>query len=72
MNNRPTSDDDSGVVELEGGFVTLKGHRHVHRYRFVNLQEALDGSTVLALWPVDLSQIDPNRDTEYLNRAVKK
>jgi hypothetical protein len=73
MNNRPTSDDDSGVIELEGEFVTFKGQRHVRRYRFVNLQEALDGSTVLALWPpVDLSQIDSNRDTEYLTRARKK
>jgi hypothetical protein len=73
MNNRPTSDDDAGVVELQGEFVTFKGQRHVRRYRFVNLQEALDGSTVLALWPgVDLSQIDSNRDTEYLTRAVKR
>ena len=73
MNNRPTSDDDSGVVELEGGFVTFKGHRHVHRYRFVNLQEALDGSTVLALWPpLDVKQIDSNRDTEYFTRPAKK
>jgi hypothetical protein len=73
MNNHPTNDDDSGVVELEGEFVTFKGHRHVRRYRFVSLREALDGSTVLALWPaVDLSQIDPNRDTEYLTRAGKK
>ncbi|HXC96798.1 MAG TPA: hypothetical protein VNU92_13945 [Edaphobacter sp.] len=73
MNNRPTKDDDSGVVELQGEFVTFKGHQHVRRYRFVNLQEALDGSTVLALWPaVDLSQIDSNRDTEYLTRALKK
>jgi len=73
MNNRPTSDDDSGVVELQGEFVTFKGHRHVTRYRFVNLQEALDGSTVLALWPPnDLSQIDSNRDTEYFTRPAKK
>ena len=73
MNNRPTSDDDSGVVELGGGFVTFNGHRHVHRYRFVSLQEALDGSTILALWPpIDISQIDSNRDTEYFTRPAKK
>lgn len=73
MNNRPTSDEDSGVVELQGEFVTFKGHRRVTRYRFVSLQEALDGSTVLALWPPnDLSQIDSNRDTEYLTRPAKK
>jgi hypothetical protein len=73
MNNRPTTDEDSGVVELQGDFVTFKGHRRVTRYRFVSLQEALDGSTVLALWPpTDLSQIDSNRDTEYFTRPAKK
>ncbi len=73
MNNRPTSDDDSGVVQPDGGFITFKGQRRIHRYRFVSLQDALDGSTVLALWPpLDLSQIDSNRDTEYLTRPIKK
>ena len=73
MNNRMTSDDDSGVVELGGEFVTLKGIRHVTRYRFGNLQQALDGSTVLTLWPpVDMSKITPSRDSEYWTRAAKK
>ena len=73
MNNRMTSDDDSGVVELGGEFVTLKGIRHVTRYRFGNLQQALDGSTVLTLWPpVDVSKITPSRDSEYWTRAAKK
>jgi hypothetical protein len=73
LNNRMTNDDDSGVVELGGEFVTLKGHRHVTRYRFVNLQQTLDGSTVLTLWPpVDMSQIMSSRDSEYWTRSAKK
>ena len=73
LNNRMTSDDDSGVVELGGEFVTLKGVKHVNRYRFGNLQQALDGSTVLTLWPpVDMSKITPSRDSEYWTRAAKK
>jgi hypothetical protein len=36
----------------------------VTRYRVVNLQQALDGSTVLTLWPpVEMSQINASRDT---------
>jgi hypothetical protein len=72
MNNRMTTDDDTGVVELGGEFVTFKGVRHVSRYRFVNLQQALDGSTVLTLWPAaDLSQISPARDSTYWTRVKK-
>jgi hypothetical protein len=73
LNNRMTSDDDSGVVELGGEFVNLKGHKHVNRYRFANLQQALDGSTVLTLWPpVEMSKIYPSRDSEYWTRSAKK
>jgi hypothetical protein len=73
MNNRMTTDDDTGVVELGGEFVTFKGLRHVSKYRFVNFQQALDGSTVLTLWPaVDMSQISPVRDSVYWTRVVKK
>ena len=73
VNNRMTNDDDSGVVELGGEFVTLKGQRRVTRHRFANLQQALDGSTVLTLWPpVDMSQISPSRDSEYWTRSAKK
>jgi hypothetical protein len=73
LNNLSVSDDDNGVVELQGEFVTFKGHRHVSRYRFVNLQQGLDGSTVLTLWPpVELSQISSSRDSVYLSRAAKK
>jgi hypothetical protein len=72
LNNQMTSDDDSGVIELEAEYVTFKGHRHVSRYRFVNLQHGLDGSTVLTLWPpVDMSQIDSTRDSVYLTRPAK-
>jgi hypothetical protein len=73
VNNRMINDDDSGVVELGGEYVTFKGREHVSRYRFVNLQQALDGSTVLTLWPpVDLAQIDSGRDSEYYTRPPKK
>jgi len=47
--------------------------KHVNRYRFANLQQALDGSTVLTLWPpVDMAKIHPNRDSEYWTRPGKK
>jgi hypothetical protein len=73
MNNRVTNGDDSGVVVLGDGFVTFKGRRYQSRYRFVSLQQALDGSTVLALWPdVDISRIDSTRDTTYYTRAASK
>jgi hypothetical protein len=73
LNNRATSYDDSGVVELGAGFVTFKGKREVTKYRFVNLQQALDGSSVLTLWPpVDIAQINSNRDSVFLTRLAKK
>ena len=73
LNNQMIHDDDSGVVELGAEFVTFKGHRRVTRYRFVNLQHALDGSAVLTLWPpVEMSQIDSNRDSVYFTRLAKK
>jgi hypothetical protein len=46
-NNRPVQDKDTGVVELGGGFITLKGRNHTTRYHFLNLQTAIDGSTVM-------------------------
>jgi hypothetical protein len=51
INNRSASDDDSGTVELGADFVTFRGHAHVVRYRFLNLQQAIDGSTVLTFLP---------------------
>jgi hypothetical protein len=73
VNNRPTTDDDSGVVELGSEFVVFKGHRRTTRYRFLNLQQAIDGSTVLTtLPPHEMSQIDIGRDSEFWIRAPKK
>jgi hypothetical protein len=73
VNNRMTNDDDAGVVELGDGFLTFKGRKHVNRYRFVNLQQALDGSSVITLFPpVDMSQVTPSRDSTFFTRPVKK
>ena len=64
------SDDDVGMVQLEGEFVTFKGQKRSNRYRFVNMQQALNGATVLTLWPpADMSQISPSRDTMYWTRT---
>ena len=61
------------MVELSRPFFTPKGRKRVPRYRFVNLQTTLDGSTMLSLWPdKEMSQINPKRDTEYYTRAPKK
>jgi len=69
-NSRMTSDDDSGVVELGGEFVTFKGRNHVARYRFLNVQTALDGSTVLTLLPpTDMAHISIIRDSQYFTRS---
>jgi hypothetical protein len=68
--NRSASEDDSGVIELGGEFVTFKGHNHMVRYRFLNLQQAIDGSTVLTfLPPVELAKISFIRDSESWVRA---
>ena len=73
INNRMTSEEDAGVVELSGEFITFKGQRHVTRYRFLNLQQALDGSTVLIVLPDgDMSHINIGRDSTYYVRPVKK
>jgi hypothetical protein len=72
LNNRSTSDADTGVVELGGAFVTFKGQKRVTQYRFINIQQALDGSSVLALFPpVDMSQINAVRDITYWTRPAK-
>jgi hypothetical protein len=73
QSNRAVNDSDAGVVELDGGFLTFKGRKYVRRYRFVNLQQTLDGTTVLSLWPdKEMSQINPKTDTEYYTRAPNK
>jgi hypothetical protein len=72
QSNRVVNDSDAGVVELGGGFLTFKGHKYVRRYRFVNLQTAMDGSTVLSLWPPkEMSEINSKTDTEYYTRPAK-
>lgn len=73
MNSRLVNDNDTGVVELADGFVMLKGKKNQNRYRFVYLIQALDGSTVLALFPdVEMSRIDSNRDIKFWTRSLKK
>ena len=47
QSSRIVRDQDSGVVELDGEFFTLKGRNHTSRYRFLNFQTAIDGSTVM-------------------------
>jgi hypothetical protein len=46
-NNRPVQDKDTGTVELGGGFITLKGRNYERKFHFLNLQTAIDGSTVM-------------------------
>jgi hypothetical protein len=42
-------------------------------YRFMNAQQAIDGSTVVTLFPpIDMSQIDSSRDSQYLTRPPNK
>jgi hypothetical protein len=73
LNNRPTTDDDSGVIELGGEFLVFKGHRRTTRYRFLNVQQGLDGTTVLTLLPpVEMSEINISRDSQYWSRPPKK
>jgi hypothetical protein len=73
QNNQAVNDADTGVVELGDGFITFKGQKHVYRYRFVHLQQAIDGSTVLTLFPpVEMSKVDSKRDSEYWIRGPQK
>jgi hypothetical protein len=67
INNRSASDDDSGAVELGSDFVTFRGHAHVVRYRFLNLQQAIDGLTVLTFLPPaqDPATLSFIRDSEW-------
>jgi hypothetical protein len=50
-------DQDDGVVELGGDLVIFKRRNHVVRYRFIHMQQALDGSTLLSLLP-EYSQVN--------------
>lgn len=70
INNQSASDADGGVVELGGAVVTFRGRNHVVRYRFLNMQQAIDGSTVLTLLPpaADPSTINFIRDSQLWSR----
>ncbi|HUI44272.1 MAG TPA: transposase [Terriglobia bacterium] len=74
MNSSVLSDQDSGVVELSGGSVVFNGKNHVVRYRFINCQQALDGSTVLTLLPEgdQVSAITILRDGDRWSRPPRK
>ena len=73
INNHMSSQEDVGVVELSGEFITFKGQRYQTRYRFLNVQQAIDGSTVLTVVPdADLARIDINRDSTFYVRPAKK
>jgi hypothetical protein len=74
LNSSMLRDQDSGVVELGGNLVIFKGRSHVLRYRFINCQQALDGSTVLTLLPENsqVSAIAILRDGDQWSRAPKK
>jgi len=74
MNSSVVRDQDSGVVELGGGLVIFRGHSHVVRYRFINCQQALDGSTVLTFLPENsqVSAVTVLRDGDQWSRAPKK
>lgn len=71
-NNSPVRDKDTGVVELDGGFITFKGRNHTARYHFLNLQTAIDGSTVMMVLPdnEDLSKASAFHQ-EYVRDAKK-
>jgi hypothetical protein len=70
ISNQSANDTDVGIVELGGPFVTFRGRNHVVRYRFLNLQQAIDGSTVLTFLPPadDPSTINFIRDGEMWSR----
>lgn len=70
INNAAAADSDSGTVELGSEFVVFHGRNHIVRYRFLNLQQAIDGSTVLTLLPPaeDVSRLNFVRDAELWSR----
>jgi len=74
VNNGITHDDDSGVVQFEPQFVVFKGHNHVVRYRFLNIQKAIDGSTVMTFLPpaANPATLSIIRDGEPWVRAPRK
>ena len=71
-NNRPVQDKDTGVIELGGGFITLKGRKYTKRYHFLNLQTAIDGSTVMMVLAGDEDLSRAAALQEQWARDVKK
>ena len=71
VNGYTARDDDTGVVQLGQDLVIFNGKNHVVRYRFLNVTQALDGSTVLTLLPagVPVAQLDIIRDRDQWSRA---
>ena len=50
-NGSTVREQETGVVELGGGFVTFKGKSHLRRSYFIRYQHGLDGAAVLTLLP---------------------
>jgi hypothetical protein len=74
LNNRVVRDEDSGTVELGGEFVIFKGHARTKRFRFLNFQTAIDGSTVMMLLAeeADPAQVNIAARQEEWSRQIKK
>ena len=68
-NNSPVRDKDVGVVELSGGFITFKGRNHTTSYHFLNLQTAIDGSTVMM---VLAGQEDLSKASSFQQQIVRE
>ena len=60
MNNQIVRDSDEGTVQLGEGYVNFVGRRYNRRFRFLNAQTAIDGSTVLMLLPSEADKPDVN------------
>lgn len=74
VNNNVAREDDSGVVQFEKEFVVFKGRNHVVRYRFMNIQQAIDGSTVITFLPpaANPATLSYVRDSEMWIRSPRK
>jgi hypothetical protein len=66
-NGSTVRETEQGVVGLSGDLVVLKGTSHTVRYHFINLQAALDGSTVLTL----LDEGNVPSSSTILNYGIK-
>lgn len=74
LNSQIVRDQDTGTVELGGEFITFKGRVRTSRYRFLNIQTAIDGSTVLMLLPdyADKPDVNIASRQEQWSREPKK